>query len=350
MAGHKKKKNIGEALLKAIDENGVKVVDLAAAIGVSQSMIYKYTTNKKDPSDATLQKISDYFKLPVEYFTGDLYDSEGNELVNFPQGNLKDFFNDKLHQHRIRQYAKNAVKTYNYLLDNCESDEQVDLVIRLYSLIRSFQHGDPQLDFASGDLESVDKELEQLSFILSTLANEVYGTINAPLDHKELLQRISYSHHNTAFNKQLFSIYKQGFEAGILSSLSSEQFNKLTVLKQLELSQTKKISTFSRFLLIDIDEIYVGLQNESLYQSALSSIKRAINDLHNDHIELVEWEAKYFIDKLRKIDEILFKEAAALLVDLLDEDPKQLEYDLDILQKAIQNKINEVIILANKYK
>ena len=36
---------------------------------------------------------------------------------------------------------------------------------------------------------------------------------------------------------------------------------------------------------------------------------------------------------------MFFKEAAALLVDLLDDNPKQLEHDLNALQTVIQNKI-----------
>ena len=57
--------------IKALrQEKGIKQVELARAVSVSQAALSGYETGRYEPDFATLKKIADYFAVSVDYLLG----------------------------------------------------------------------------------------------------------------------------------------------------------------------------------------------------------------------------------------------------------------------------------------
>ena len=60
-----------EVLEKLLKERGLRVADVCRATGLSQSMMSDWKKGKYKPKTDKLQKLADFFEVPLETFTGD---------------------------------------------------------------------------------------------------------------------------------------------------------------------------------------------------------------------------------------------------------------------------------------
>lgn len=59
-----------ESLKKYMSERSVKQKDLAIAIGVNRTQIFRWTSGLSEPQLENLMKIADYFKIPIDVLIG----------------------------------------------------------------------------------------------------------------------------------------------------------------------------------------------------------------------------------------------------------------------------------------
>lgn len=59
-----------ERILNIIQEKGCKRVDVYTAIGLSRQAFGEILRGRSKPSFATLEKLADYFDVPMDYFFG----------------------------------------------------------------------------------------------------------------------------------------------------------------------------------------------------------------------------------------------------------------------------------------
>lgn len=52
-----------------LEQRGISVYKLSKDTGISQSTLYDFASGKHLPKPATLQRIADYFGVPLSYFT-----------------------------------------------------------------------------------------------------------------------------------------------------------------------------------------------------------------------------------------------------------------------------------------
>ena len=351
MKAYRTKKNvIGEPLKKALTENDITVTQFANDIGVSRITAQYYLSNRQFPSDETLEKIADYFQLPAEYFTGESFDAEGNETDNYPKGDLREFFSQKFEAHQIRGYGKSAIKALNLLLVNSSVEEQTTIVRELYDLIYDHQHGVEIINLR--DSSSFATEFLALNSVLESIRQELGEQSYKEKEIKltEIKKRIELSKNTTTVERKNFAIYRNGFEAGVLTSLSNERFNKLDILRTLSFYRSTTIDQFNRFVLCDIDDLFGELRNPRSFKTAIKTIDVALRELDSKESRIESWEANEFITKLQSVDDSVFEMASALLFDLINSDKEKLKNDLESLKTAIQTKMDETIKLADHYK
>ncbi len=82
---YKKVNRIGKKLKEALDNNHISVDQMAKETGINRSLLFDYIKERRNPSDDTLQKIADYFSLPIEYFTQKFYYKNANTFVFIPK-------------------------------------------------------------------------------------------------------------------------------------------------------------------------------------------------------------------------------------------------------------------------
>lgn len=82
---YKKVNHIGKKLKEALDNNHISVDQMAKETGINRSLLFDYIKERRNPSDETLQKIADYFSLPIEYFTQKFYYKNANTFVFIPK-------------------------------------------------------------------------------------------------------------------------------------------------------------------------------------------------------------------------------------------------------------------------
>lgn len=59
-----------ERLKKLRKENKITMRELGGVLGLSETAIYYYETGKREPDQATLKKLADYFNVSVDYLLG----------------------------------------------------------------------------------------------------------------------------------------------------------------------------------------------------------------------------------------------------------------------------------------
>lgn len=67
---YKKVNHIGNKLKELLTKNNLSVDDLSKATSIHRSLLYRYISEYKNPSEKTLEIIANYFEVPKEYLTG----------------------------------------------------------------------------------------------------------------------------------------------------------------------------------------------------------------------------------------------------------------------------------------
>ncbi len=60
----------GLRLKQLREEKGITQIDLAKYLSLANSTISQYEAGKRDPDSSTLQKLSDYFNVTLDYLLG----------------------------------------------------------------------------------------------------------------------------------------------------------------------------------------------------------------------------------------------------------------------------------------
>lgn len=108
-----------ELVKEGVKNEGVR--GLARATGLSPAIITRYMQGKVgEPTTATLQRLSTYFRVPVSWLRGDLSGSIDlmKELVHFSEDEIESIF-EKAHSVENLEYQRNCLK-YEKLI-NCYS-------------------------------------------------------------------------------------------------------------------------------------------------------------------------------------------------------------------------------------
>lgn len=132
MTSYKHKNYIGEQLYNALKEKGVTITQFAQDMGLSRALISKYLNNTKHPTDATLEKIAEYFELPVEYFADSGYlDEDGKIHRSFDIRNMdaSDFITERVQVANTNRAFKLNSQILNEYYTNQDSDGKLDLAI-----------------------------------------------------------------------------------------------------------------------------------------------------------------------------------------------------------------------------
>lgn len=74
---------IGERLKDLRERKGVKQIDVAIAVGISDTMISSYEKDKKKPGRETLTKLAKYFSVETDYIlgTGELDEKDKKDIA-----------------------------------------------------------------------------------------------------------------------------------------------------------------------------------------------------------------------------------------------------------------------------
>lgn len=67
-----------DRIIEIIQEKGCKKVDVYTAIGLSRQAFGEILRGRSKPSFSTLEKMADYFNVPVDYFFGREYKGINN--------------------------------------------------------------------------------------------------------------------------------------------------------------------------------------------------------------------------------------------------------------------------------
>lgn len=78
-----KEKTMYERYLALLEKKGVKTADVAKATGIHPSTFSDWKKGKSTPKAEKLQKIADYFGVPIDYFlSGKNFDQQKEYYVN----------------------------------------------------------------------------------------------------------------------------------------------------------------------------------------------------------------------------------------------------------------------------
>lgn len=85
-------KLFAKKLLALLNIKDISIRTLAKEIGVSNTILNLYIKQLRNPSDKVLQKIADYFKIPVAYFQTDL-EYDPYIMLDYLDSNIDDVLN-----------------------------------------------------------------------------------------------------------------------------------------------------------------------------------------------------------------------------------------------------------------
>lgn len=104
-------------------KHGLTQVQLAEILNISQSTLWGYETGKHEPDNTTLQKISNYFKVSIDYLFGRESDFENNVI----QGTEEPFFTTPQEQEfiiKLRSLSSSTQAMILRVLDNAVQAEK----------------------------------------------------------------------------------------------------------------------------------------------------------------------------------------------------------------------------------
>lgn len=145
-------------------ERGISQEELAKNIGVSRSTIAKYEKGERNPPISTLQKISDYLKVPINEFG-----------VNIPEGyRIVDPFEFFENMPLVKDIFCNSDKqrSKSSILDFHEEKEDLDLEAKnklIDAIIILFNQNNIYLSFE--ELEILEKEVREYILFKAYLIN-----------------------------------------------------------------------------------------------------------------------------------------------------------------------------------
>lgn len=347
MESYKKKNNIGNKLQKLLKERNVTVTELANSIELNRVTVQRYLSGAKCPSDRTLEKIAEYFEMPVEFFTDEPFVNNDQSLID----QVENVLSEKLDAQKQNQYKKSAIKAFNYYFDSFDPDLKNKAILDLYEIINTALKGKEFVDFKNYESDQLDETLNQLYMVMFEKLITLYGNDYRMkhINQREILERIKAGNYDHKIERKQINVYKQGFEAGVLSSLSNDTFYKYKSLEEIKRNSINKIEIYSHYFLCTIDDILVDLQNRFSFKSAIKDIDCAIT-----HINLSEsnesWEVSYFVEKLQKVEDCLYKPASEIVIDMTNGDTDKLLSDLNELKIRVQFEIDEIVKLAKNYQ
>lgn len=77
----------GRKIEKLIEEYNVSKQDLSDATGMSRTTLYNILCSKRSPSCENVEKIADYFKVPIDSFFDRSVEITGNKVGHSVNGN-----------------------------------------------------------------------------------------------------------------------------------------------------------------------------------------------------------------------------------------------------------------------
>lgn len=162
MTSYKHKNYIGEQLYNALKEKGVTITQFAQDMGLSRALISKYLNNTKHPTDATLERIADYFELPVDYFADSGYlDEDGKVHRSFDIRNIdvNDFITERVRVANTNRAFKLNSQILNEYYTDQDSDGKLHLAIEYSDFVDHVINGPEDIDLST-DYLSVNEFIE----------------------------------------------------------------------------------------------------------------------------------------------------------------------------------------------
>ena len=252
MTSHIIKKTIGDKLKKAIDNKGVTITKVANDLSLSRTMIYQYTTNAKAPSESNLNKIADYFDLPVEYFTDEPFDVEGNIIESF-----SNLLSTKLDSVKLNLYKNNAIKAINYSFNDLGDDEKRKLIFKLYNAIEETKNGDYLVD-----LTESEQDLVKLISLLNSL--------NINISKEKLIDTILQTNNSGIFKGSNFQVIFDTFDLWSKLLIPENYRDKTNKIIELEHIVNKAINNnhvFDNATLHSVNNVIYSLKSKNIYYS-----------------------------------------------------------------------------------
>lgn len=298
MASYKKKNNIGEGLNKALTLKGITVTRFADEIGLSRSLVQKYLTNTKHPTDDTVQRIADYFELPVEFFTSDDFFSDENP--SNVRNKLINAINEKLDEHRSRQVFNASLKLAENKFNNSSRDEKSDIAHKAVRFSTGLNEKESIIDLTTDsralhDIQGIFKKYYiDLSFdqIVARL-KRINGSDDVPILTEE------------------YPIFLKILEETIVISLSDQEYKKCLLMSDLaRLFGENRFDKLNRMVLVSIEYYLEDLKGKK-YDSACNQINGLIEALKKDSSSKTEQSVsgylKRYSDRLILIEPDLFE-------------------------------------------
>lgn len=330
MASYKKKNNIGEGLNKALTLKGITVTKFADEIGLSRSLVQKYLTNTKHPTDDTVQRIADYFELPVEFFTSDDFFSDENP--SSVRDKLINAINEKLDEHRSRQVFNASLKLAEDKFNNSSRDEKSDIAHKAVHFSTGLNEKESIIN-----LMTDTRALHDIQGIFKKYYTDL--SLDQIVDR---IKRIDASE-GISVPTEAYPIYLQSLENNIVISLSDQEYKRYLLMNDLErIFNENRFDNISRFVLVSI-EYYLEDLKDKKYDSACNQINGLIEALKKDSnsrtVQNVSGYLKRYSDRLMLIEISLFELSILPILQLGEGKIDQAINHLEILRASIVQKL-----------
>lgn len=324
MESYKKKNDIGNKLQEILKERNITVTELANSIGINRVTVQRYLSGAKCPSDKTLDKIADFFELPIEYFTGEPFDSEGNIIES-----MKDKLSNKLDSIKYSQYRKNAINAFNYCFDAADNETKSQMLLDLFDLQDKAKNGVRMMDLVSDDMA--------IAKISNILDNN-----NVSTSTSEIKTALEKSSTEGIIESSHLKDFYVGVEVGSIVSKDSRN-TKINELIKKSKKPENEIGVYDQDALIYFEEMLSSIITRDFYHS----IKKL--DIIMERIELTENTKYFYFDKMNDfqtqlncLDSKYFDIFLNLITCLIDK-------DIDAFKNSLSSLRNILITENGKY-
>ncbi|MGM9946988.1 helix-turn-helix domain-containing protein [Floccifex sp.] len=331
MASYKNTQFNGDALKKIIADNNLTVTQFSKEIELNRVTVQQYISGKLTPSKATIQKIADYFDLPVEYFTGEPFDSKGN-AVNLIES-LSDLAGTKIEEHNLNQSFKSAIKAANFTFEKSNTDTKVNMALQIYDVVREAQEG-PRLK----NITSADQNTQLIGTPLDELEMIFYEIGIKNINQLDIRNHIFDSlNGDRIIPASDWKSYKEGFTDAVAVTISY----KSKVLNDLNKNDFKELCKYKEKVVDLLQLSYLAIPIHHM-NSSLEYIKQAIeiyqNDLYPDLLD-VSYKNR-IMNGLRNINDDLFEIAVKPLLDMLNGEMDSFILDLEKYKEKIEEQLD----------
>lgn len=317
MESYKKKNDIGNKLQEILKERNITVTELANSIGINRVTVQRYLSGAKYPSDKTLGKIAEFFELPVEYFTGEPYDSEGNIIES-----MKDKLSDKLDNIKYAQYRKNAINAFNYCFDAADNETKSQMLLDLFDLQDRAKNGVRMLDLATDSMV--------VTKISNILDNNYVSASNKAIE--DALKKTSTE--GIIESSHLNDFYV-GVEVGSIVSRDDKNSRIIQLVKKSKNSVNER-AAYDNESLYSFEEMISSIINNNFYDAIkkLDTIMEKID--HKENTRDFDFEKmKDFQNQLVKLDLMYFDMYLNLISYLIDKDIESFKNSLSSLREVL---------------